>query len=134
MGYVVTKRILAFKSIMGFGKYQDITVNQCLSLNRDYISWSYFNVDGIGYLEDVLDYMGIDKEFRINKPGSDKEMWNKWMNNQRLKLDPNEFYKQRLNAKWYRKYEDRAKKSKRAISERIARQDDRRSSINTTKW
>jgi hypothetical protein len=113
---VTLKRVLTRKSILGFGyaEYRDLSVQMLLDLGRkDILIDSYFGLEKIDFIEDILDELGITPEFRIVKPSKDYEL---------RKL----FFQQR-NAKWtdeermnfYSKIKsDRKKRWKRANAEK----------------
>lgn len=68
-------RTLAYKSVLGFGKYGDITVNDVLNLGHTlYLRWVYYNCDMISFHEDILDKIGITSEHKIEKPGKNPEL------------------------------------------------------------
>jgi hypothetical protein len=71
---IPTLRVLTRKSRLGFGKYKDYRVQEMLDLrrNRDLIS-PYYRLTSINYTEDILLELKITEEWRIEKPGSDKE-------------------------------------------------------------
>jgi hypothetical protein len=71
------KRVLTRKSILGFGYSADrhLSVQMLMDLGRHNILRSaYYGLDKIDFAEDVLDELGITKEYRIIKPGKDLKM------------------------------------------------------------
>jgi len=67
---VLKLRKLAFGSVMDFGKYLDMTVQQVCDLHHEnYLIWCYYNLDRIGFVDDVLNHLYITDDFVINKPG-----------------------------------------------------------------
>lgn len=74
-------RTLTRKSKLNFGKYKEKTVQEMLDLRRflDLIS-SYYKLSSINYTEDILDELKITKEYRIEKPSVNKEMYYKFLN------------------------------------------------------
>ena len=70
-------RKLSFKSVMKFGKFADMSVQQVIdSKNKSYLRWVYYNSSMIDFLPEVLDVLGIIPAERISKPGEDKAHWN----------------------------------------------------------
>jgi len=74
-------RKLSFKSILGFGKYGEWSVQKVIELRKKaYLRWVYYNLNGISFLDDVLKEIGIigdDYDYTIEKPGSDPELGEK---------------------------------------------------------
>jgi len=133
MGYIVTKRILSFKSTIGFGKYYDLTVSMVLSLNPQYIIWSYYHIETIGYSNEVLDYIEITKDFRFDKPGTSKEMYDKFKEHLWLNESIEERDTRRLHEKFILNSEEWAKKSLRSLSSRILNKQHKISSLSSRK-
>jgi hypothetical protein len=72
--YVCRLRTLTRKSIIGFGKYKDLTVQNVLdTMNVSEIIGLYFRLDKINFQEEILEEVGIKKELRIQKPGKAKK-------------------------------------------------------------
>lgn len=70
------KRILTYKSKLGFGKWKDYTVAELLALRKKQVLISpYFKLSSITYIEEILVELGITDEFRIEKPSKNKEMY-----------------------------------------------------------
>lgn len=68
-------RTLTGKSQLGFGSFKDCTVDYIIANHReDYLIAMYYSASMISFREDVLDTLGITEEWRIEKPGVDKEM------------------------------------------------------------
>lgn len=77
-------RILTEKSIIGFGKYNLLTIGEILTLGHtNYLRYVYYNFESISFTDDILkkiyviiiDEKGeiiIDR--RINKPGKNLEL------------------------------------------------------------
>lgn len=75
------KRILTEKSKLGFGKYKDSTVQQLIDRRQKLRLISpYYTLTSIDYTESVLNTLGITQEYRISKPGKDKVMYYKFLN------------------------------------------------------
>lgn len=69
-------RTLTLKSVLGFGKYADMTVHQVLSLKHTRVlRWYYYNCSMISFIPDVLDFIDIKEDERIDKPGKDPDMF-----------------------------------------------------------
>lgn len=75
---VVLLRKLSRKSILGFGKYKELSVQQMINLNHTAIlRWYYYNSSNITFLDDILDEIHISEKYKIKKPGVDKDMMKK---------------------------------------------------------
>lgn len=75
---VTLLRKLTEKSIFGFGKYADLAVRDVLNLRHPtYIRWCYFNLDKISFMDNILDEIKIPQDYRIEKPGKNKELGDK---------------------------------------------------------
>ena len=75
------KRVLTYKSKLGFGKYKDYTVQELLSLNKkDVLISPYFKLTSITYIEEILIDLGITDTYRIEKPSKDKDMYIRFIN------------------------------------------------------
>jgi hypothetical protein len=75
---VVRLRTLTAKSIIGFGRYRDLSVQQMIDIHKViYLRWMYFNCFGISFTEDVLNRIGVFSNLRIEKPGANTELWDK---------------------------------------------------------
>lgn len=73
---VVRLRTLAYKSILGFGKYHDFNVKSLVDTHKTvYLRWVYYNCDMISFLPDILDEIHIPNEYRIEKPGKNPELY-----------------------------------------------------------
>ena len=78
MGSVVLLRKLTNKSIMNFGKYFDLTVQQCLDTKkRKYLRWVYFNCSNITFTDELLDELLIPVGYRFDKPSKNVELGKK---------------------------------------------------------
>lgn len=130
MGYVVTKRILSFKSTIGFGKYCDLTVSMVLSLNPQYIIWSYYHIQTIGYSNEVLDYIEIAEDFRFDKPGINKEMYDKFREHLWSNESIEEGKLRRNHDRFIFKSEEMAKKAIRSLTSRIRKKQSKISSLS----
>jgi hypothetical protein len=73
----VKKRVLTLKSKLGFGKYESMTVESIIKLNKcDYLRWVYFNCANIDFIPDVLDNIQIPIIYRLTKPASNPDVLN----------------------------------------------------------
>ncbi len=71
---VTLLRKLSRKSRLKFGQYYDSTVQECLTFYKyNYLRWVYFNCSMITFMDDILDEININKDFRIDKPGICKQ-------------------------------------------------------------
>jgi hypothetical protein len=78
MSSVVLLRKLTNKSIMNFGKYFDLTVQQCLDTKkRKYLRWVYFNCSNITFTDELLDELLIPVWYRFDKPSKNIELGKK---------------------------------------------------------
>ena len=67
---VIRLRTLAWKSVIGFGKYSDMTIHQIYSLQHtQYLRWIYFNNSKITFIDEILDKIYLWDKYRIDKPG-----------------------------------------------------------------
>jgi len=73
---IIRLRTLTFKSTMKFGQYAELDVARVIELGKStYLKWVYFNIEGISFTDEVLDYLKIWPEYRIQKPGKDPEIF-----------------------------------------------------------
>jgi hypothetical protein len=74
MSTAVLLRTLTEKSILKFGRYNDLTVNEIMGSLRTkgkiYLTWVYYNCSNISFHEDVLSTLGITDDIKIPKPGN----------------------------------------------------------------
>ena len=69
-------RTMTEKSIMGFGRHTDLSVGQLLALRHTkYLRWVYYNCSKITFTEEILKKIHIGEDYRIDKPGTNKELW-----------------------------------------------------------
>lgn len=67
-------RKLAPKSIIGFGSFRDLSVQNVLDTQGKMPLISmYYNLERVSFLDEVLELLGITGEFVIQKPGKDKD-------------------------------------------------------------
>jgi len=67
---IVSLRTLTRKSLLWFGKYQGLSIQQIIDLrNQTYLRWLYYNYEGITFIEDILKQITIEGEREIQKPG-----------------------------------------------------------------
>lgn len=65
---------MARKSVFEGGTCDNCSVQQMLNLKAwKTLRWIYYNCSNISFLPDILDEIGITEEWRIAKPGTDKE-------------------------------------------------------------
>lgn len=78
---IPTLRTLTRKSKLGFGRNKNLTVQRLLDLRRNIELISpYYKITSINYTEDILEELKITKQYRIEKPSSDKDMYYKFLN------------------------------------------------------
>lgn len=71
-------RKLTRKSVLGFGKYAESTVQHVIdTYHTRLLRWYYYNSSNITFTDDILEEIGITDEFKINKPGKDPELGEK---------------------------------------------------------
>ena len=69
---VTLLRTLAWKSIMGFGKYYDLSVLEVYNLQHTrYLRWCYYNCSMISFNNEILKAIHIQDHCMIDKPGID---------------------------------------------------------------
>ena len=67
-------RTLTWKSTINFGTYRESTVQQVFDLKKTrYLRNVYFNMEGITFIDEILDAIYIKSFDRIDKPGKDPE-------------------------------------------------------------
>lgn len=74
----VLLRKKTLKAQLGVGKYTADTVEYVLNNEPSYLEWVYYSVRDVTFTDDILDALGITKEFRFEKPGNNQEMLNKF--------------------------------------------------------
>jgi len=71
----VTKRVMTPKSILGFGKYEALTIQRIIDMGKiSYLRWVYFNYEKMDFVDDILDLLNIDKKYRLVKPAKNLEL------------------------------------------------------------
>lgn len=72
--YTMKFRKLTRLSRIGFGFYADRQVGNMMDCKK-YVDLAqmYFNLSHITFFDDILDEIGITQEWRINKPGNDRQ-------------------------------------------------------------
>lgn len=70
---VVLLRTLAMKSVLRYGKYHDLTVEEVIRYKGikgfKFLTWAYYRSSNISFNQEILDILGITKENEITKPG-----------------------------------------------------------------
>ena len=75
MSDVTLLRTLTRKSILKFGQYSDLQVQNLLDLQRyKYLRWVYFNCSNINFMDDILEEIKIPLNFRIVKPSKNPDL------------------------------------------------------------
>ena len=73
---VVILRKLTAKSIIGFGPYKGVSVQQMIDLKRTIkLRSMYFNLSKITFIDEILDKIRIPEKYRIEKPGKNREFY-----------------------------------------------------------
>ena len=78
----VTLRKLAHKSVWDYGKYRGYTVKDLLIMNKKYLIWSYYNLEKISFIDEILDEFATtykERFKRIDKPGKDPEHYDQYI-------------------------------------------------------
>lgn len=76
---VVLLRKMADKSVINFGTHEHLTVRDVLNLgDYTYIAWMYYSINGISFVDSILEEIGITGDMRIEKPGTDQAKMGKW--------------------------------------------------------
>jgi hypothetical protein len=71
-------RTLTLKSKLTFGKYDNLTIQEIINLGHtSYLRWVYFNINGITFIDEILEMIHISCEFKIDKPGTNPESYEK---------------------------------------------------------
>jgi len=74
-------RKLTRKSIIGFGRYEILTIGEILIMHKDaYLRWVYYNASHINFFNDILTEIGIHEKIRIDKPGTNPDLREKCHN------------------------------------------------------
>lgn len=107
MSDVTLLRKLTRKSILGFGKHKDLTVQNLIDLDKkSYLRWVYYNCSKIDFMEDILKEIFKQDFVRLNKPDKNPELYEaylkKWM--EKTEEDMPNFVIQKLKAKTEKKY------------------------------
>lgn len=91
-------RKLTRLSRIGFGSYHDRTVESLLKMGRQVdLCQMYFNLSHITFFDDILDELKISGEWRITKPGTNKDFGRDFTHS----LYPEEMEVRRENAMRY---------------------------------
>lgn len=52
---------------MNFGRYADMTVQQIIDMHREcYLIWVYCNMSNISFNKDILDYLNVPENHRVD--------------------------------------------------------------------
>ena len=89
---IPSKRILTYRSKLGFGKWSDYSVEQLLKLGKIAVLIPpYYKLSSITYTEEILIELGITEQYRIEKPSINKEMYSKFVSETKaLKIRTNQ--------------------------------------------
>jgi hypothetical protein len=67
-------RTLTGKSKLHFGKYAGLSIDQIINLGHTaYLRGLYFNISSINFTDEILNKIYIGDEFKITKPGINKD-------------------------------------------------------------
>lgn len=93
-------RKLTRKSLIGFGQYKDLTVQQLLDLKYySYLRWCYFCNSHINFFEDILEELSIIGDYVIDKPSTNPDLLAKLKEEKYLKMGGLMKLKQNAKAK-----------------------------------
>lgn len=65
------------KSKFDQGKYATLSVGYVLTIDPRYVRYCYYNVASLSFTAPILRQVGVGEEDEIEKPGIDREMWDK---------------------------------------------------------
>ena len=75
---VIRLRTMTEKSIIGFGKYTDLTVRNLIDQRKTTeLRWIYYNCSLLTFKPEILEFLGIVDEYVIEKPGKNPDMYEK---------------------------------------------------------
>jgi len=76
----INLRTLTLKSKLGFGKHKNKTVSELIALKKELeLISAYFKLSKISFTQEVLDQINITNEYRITKPGKNKDFYYKYL-------------------------------------------------------
>lgn len=76
---VTLLRKMTLKSVIGFGRYKEMTVGQLLDVGYySELIRMYYNLQRIDFVQDIKDLLFITKDREIQKPGKDFEIGAKY--------------------------------------------------------
>lgn len=81
METIPTLRKLARKSIFHFGRYEGTPVGSVVDTDMTYIAFIYYHIEGISFVDDILEQCGITGDYVIKKPSVNEEVYNRWRSN-----------------------------------------------------
>ena len=72
---VALYRICTEKSVLGFGRYRDLTVGDIIIMDASYIAYVYYTCSKVSFHKDILDLLKLTP---IEKPGKNQELFEAW--------------------------------------------------------
>lgn len=79
MSEAIRLRTMARKSVFSIGKLEGLSVQQALNLKLyGVLRWYYYNCSMVSFLPEILDELGITDEWRIEKPGTDLDAYERF--------------------------------------------------------
>lgn len=106
----VTKlRIMTKKSRLNFGRYDGMTIGDIMATSPKYIAFVYYNISPISFCDEILDELVIP---RIDKPGTNKDMYFEYLNKLRDCYTEEEQEHYRFKKYWAGKRAARARKAR----------------------
>lgn len=73
-------RKMTKKSTINFGKFKECTVEQLFGMKKQIgLISMYFNLSTITFTDEILDELGITAEYRIDKPSTSREIYDRFI-------------------------------------------------------
>lgn len=72
-------RTLTKRSKIKFGQYREHRVEDMIvnRVDKRYLRWMYYSLEGVTFLDEILDELNITEKDRIKKHGKDTELFEK---------------------------------------------------------
>ena len=76
---VLRLRTMARRSLFEYGKLEGLSVQDTINSSRQYtLAYNYYRYGMISFLDEILEELLITGDLRIEKPGTNVEMYEKW--------------------------------------------------------
>ena len=72
---VALYRICTEKSVLGFGRYRDLTVGDIIIMDASYIAFVYYTCSKVSFHKDILELLKLTP---IEKPGKNPDLLASW--------------------------------------------------------